>query len=137
MATVERAGAVEVPAHSKCDLEARAEPVAEFHEIAVLAATPEREPRVAIRVSDTESSEPTPFVPMIRAVAVDPSGVIWVERNTFPEEPKRVDIFTSEGIYAGTLVGLSAPLGFPGRGLVVIALADSEEVLSRVVDRDQ
>jgi hypothetical protein len=67
----------------------------------------------------------SPVVQPIRRLALDWDGRIWAERNTFPDEPPRVDIFNEMGHYAGTLAGFGAPLGFPARGLLLFALPDS------------
>ena len=64
-------------------------------------------------------------VQAIRRVAIDPDGRLWAERNTFPDEPSRTDVFEATGRYIGTLSGFGAPLGFPARGLFLFALPDS------------
>ena len=61
----------------------------------------------------------------IRRLSVDYQGMIWAERNTYPDEESRADLFDSTGKYLGTLNGFAAPLGFPARALFVFALADS------------
>ena len=61
----------------------------------------------------------------IRRLAIDYRGMIWAERNTYPDEPSRVDVFDESGWYLGTLSGFGAPLGFPGSDLLVFALGDS------------
>ncbi|HKP28002.1 MAG TPA: hypothetical protein VJU15_01275 [Gemmatimonadales bacterium] len=61
----------------------------------------------------------------IRRLSVDYQGRIWAERNTYPDEQSRVDLFDSTGKYLGTLNGFGAPLGFPARDLLVFALPDS------------
>jgi hypothetical protein len=62
----------------------------------------------------------------IRRLAIDLEGNIWAERNTFPDEAPRTDIFDKSGRYLGTLAGYGAPLGFPSRDLLVFALPDSD-----------
>jgi hypothetical protein len=66
-----------------------------------------------------------PILQPIRRLAIDWDGRIWVERNTFPDETSRVDVFDRTGHYAGTLSGFGAPLGFPSRDLLLFARADS------------
>lgn len=61
----------------------------------------------------------------IRRLAIDLEGRIWAERNTFPDEAPRTDVFDKSGRYLGTLAGYGAPLGFPSRDLLVFALPDS------------
>jgi len=53
-------------------------------------------------------------LPLIRAVAFDPAGRLWVERYTFDDEAARLDLFDAEGRYLGTLAGKRLPLGFVG-----------------------
>ncbi len=67
----------------------------------------------------------TPVLQSIRRIALDWEGRIWVERNTFPDEASRVDVFDTAGRYTGTLAGFGAPLGFPSRDLLLFALPDS------------
>lgn len=66
-----------------------------------------------------------PILQPIRRLALDWEGRIWAERNTFPEEAPRVDVFDKGGQYIGTLAGFGAPLGFPSRALLLFALPDS------------
>jgi hypothetical protein len=72
------------------------------------------------------------IVQPVRRLAFDRQGRLWVERNTFPDEDPRADIFSATGEYLGTLVGFGAPLGFPARNLVVFALPNSSEGESRL-----
>lgn len=72
-------------------------------------------------------------VPTIRDVAIDRSGRIWVGRYTFPDEPPRTDVLSADGAYLGTVIGMSAPLGFPRPELVVTASVDSATDVSRLV----
>jgi hypothetical protein len=66
-----------------------------------------------------------PVLQPIRRLALDWEGSIWAERNTFPDEVSRVDVFDKSGHYMGTLAGFGAPLGFPSRDLLLFALPDS------------
>lgn len=66
-----------------------------------------------------------PVLQPIRRLAIDWEGRIWVERNTFPDEVSRVDVFDKAGHYTGTLSGFGAPLGFPSQDLLLFALPDS------------
>lgn len=61
----------------------------------------------------------------VRRLAIDLEGRIWAERNTFPDETPRTDVFDESGRYLGTVAGLGAPLGFPSRDLIVFGLPDS------------
>jgi hypothetical protein len=66
-----------------------------------------------------------PVIQPVRRLAIDLEGRLWAERNTFPDEEPRVDVFTRAGAYLGTLAGFGAPLAFPATHLVVFASADS------------
>lgn len=66
-----------------------------------------------------------PALQPIRRIAIDWSGRIWAERNTFPDETPKTDVFDRSGRYLGTVSGFGAPLGFPSRDLVVVGLPDS------------
>ena len=66
-----------------------------------------------------------PVIQPVRRLAIDLEGRLWAERNTFPDEEPRVDVFTRAGAYLGTLAGFGAPLAFPATHLVVFARADS------------
>ncbi len=72
-------------------------------------------------------------VPAIRDVATDAAGRIWVGRYTFPDEPRRTDVFSAVGEYLGTVSGMGAPLGFPRRDLVVTASVDSATDVGRLM----
>ena len=73
-----------------------------------------------------------PVVQPIRRLALDLEGRLWAERNTFPDEPPRTDVFDSTGRYLGTTSGIGAPLGFPSRSLLLLALPDSVSNLPRL-----
>ncbi len=61
----------------------------------------------------------------VRRLSIDLDGNTWVERNTFPDQVGRTDVFDSTGAYLGTVSGLGAPLGFPSRRHLVVASSDS------------
>ena len=64
-------------------------------------------------------------VPSISDLALAPDGTLWVKRWTFPDEPQLIDIFDSEGVYVGTLVGPKPfPLAFLPNGDVLAAETD-------------
>jgi hypothetical protein len=62
-----------------------------------------------------------PRIQPVRRVALDWDGRLWAERNTFPDDSARTDVFDPDGRYLGTRTGLGAPLGFPARGLLLTA----------------
>ena len=71
-------------------------------------------------------------VPAIRGVAIDLSGRVWVGRFSFPDEAPRTDVFSPEGNYLGTFVGLTVPLAFPSRDLLVTPVVDSVTDIARL-----
>ena len=72
-------------------------------------------------------------LPLIRAVALDPRGRLWVERYTFKDEPARVDVFDREGHYLGSLTGKNLPLGFVGENVVLFPEEDPDTGVIQVV----
>ena len=71
-------------------------------------------------------------VPAIKGVAIDLSGRVWVGRFSFPDEAPRTDVFSPDGNYLGTFTGLTVPLGFPSRDLLVTPVVDSTTDIARV-----
>lgn len=65
-------------------------------------------------------------VPFIRAVTFGPDGSTWVERYTFKDEPRKLDIFAADGRYLGTLTGHGLPMGFIGEDVVLFPVEDDE-----------
>jgi hypothetical protein len=71
-------------------------------------------------------------LPLINRLAVAPDGSVWVERFRFPGEPDRVDGFSSDGPYLGTMNGLPMPRGFLPDGKF-IGLVDDPESGGQVI----
>jgi len=65
-------------------------------------------------------------LPSISALALAPDGSLWVGRFTFPDEPSRIDVFSTDGVYRGTLTGVPPPLGFLPNGQFVGTLPHPE-----------
>lgn len=65
-----------------------------------------------------------PTLPQIAAIAVDPSGTLWVERWRFPDESPRTDVFDVRGKYLGTLREWGAPVAFLDSNRALFAVVD-------------
>ena len=65
-------------------------------------------------------------VPFIRALTFGPDGSTWVERYTFKDEPKKLDVFAADGRYLGTLTGHGLPMGFIGDDVVLFPVDDDD-----------
>ncbi len=66
-------------------------------------------------------------IPVVRAAAIAPDGVLWVERYTFNGETPSVDVFDREGAYLGTIVGRPLPLGFLGADRVLFPIHNPDD----------
>ena len=65
-----------------------------------------------------------PTLPHIAAIAVDPSGTLWVERWRLPDEAPRTDLFDVGGNYLGTLRQWGAPVAFVDASRALFAVVD-------------
>jgi hypothetical protein len=65
-------------------------------------------------------------VPLVRAVTFGPDGSMWVERYTFDDEERRLDVFGAAGGYLGTLTGQRLPMGFIGDDVVLFPVEDED-----------
>jgi hypothetical protein len=65
-------------------------------------------------------------LPEVGGVWFAPDGGLWVQRFTLPDEPGRIDVFSAEGEYRGTLTGLGRPVGFLPPDRVVSAVPDAD-----------
>lgn len=65
-----------------------------------------------------------PSIPLVRRLAYDPSGRLWVERYTFTGDTPMVDVFDKDGAYLGTINDRSLPLGFLGPNTVLFPITD-------------
>jgi hypothetical protein len=77
-----------------------------------------------------------PVIPAVGRIAIDPRGTIWVERGGARDEPRAIDLFTSEGEYEGTLPeGTAFPLAFFPDGRIAASHTDEFDVMRLVVYR--
>lgn len=67
-----------------------------------------------------------PVVPTMQRLLLAPDGALWVQRQTFPDEPNRVDVFDADGSYLRTVTGQELPLGFLSGGRLLFSLHDEE-----------
>ena len=65
-------------------------------------------------------------VPFIRALTFGPDGTTWVERYTFKDEPRLLDLFARDGRYLGTVTGHGLPMGFIGGDIVLFPVEDED-----------
>ena len=69
------------------------------------------------------------ILPVIAAVAVGPGGRIWVQRHVPGPETDKIDVFTVDGDYEGTiLAGEPFPASFVGKDGIVELTQDSQGV---------
>jgi hypothetical protein len=73
-----------------------------------------------------------PTLPQITALAIDPTGALWVERWSFPDERGVIDVFASDGRYLGTLQGYRIPVAFLDSSRVLFAERDPDTDLRRL-----
>lgn len=66
-------------------------------------------------------------VPVIRALAADPAGRLWIERNPASRGgPRLIDLVGTDGRYLGTLRGERLPQAFGSRGRIAyVEVAES------------
>lgn len=68
-------------------------------------------------------------IPSIMAIAISPSGEIWVQRGKVSDEPVQIDVFAADGAYLGTLHPDSPfPAAFADSALIVTVEPDSMDV---------
>lgn len=75
-----------------------------------------------------------PVMPQVHGVALLSDGTIWVQRSLSAEKPPTLDVFGSDGAYAGTLRGYYLPLGLLPNGELLLP-ADDEESGGLVIRR--
>jgi hypothetical protein len=75
-------------------------------------------------------------LPAIGAVALDPSGRIWLQRGRVPGEEVPIDVFTLEGDYLGTLpAGSPFPIVFNGDDRIGSVETDDLDVSRLTIQR--
>lgn len=65
-------------------------------------------------------------MPVIRRMAVDPAGNLWIERSgPSLDQPGAVDVVSPQGRYLGTLGGWELPAAFSPGGRVAYVRKDA------------
>ncbi|MFW6040044.1 MAG: hypothetical protein ACOC9N_03095 [Gemmatimonadota bacterium] len=83
-----------------------------------------------------ESLEFAETMPVVRRVAADPDGTLWIERSAdLAYEAGRIDLVTSDGRYLGTLVDATLPTAFGPDALAAYVETDELDVERVVVRR--
>lgn len=67
-----------------------------------------------------------PTLPQITGLSIDPTGALFVERWSFPDEGGVVDVFDPSGRYRGTMTGRRAPVAFLDSARALFAELDPE-----------
>lgn len=65
-------------------------------------------------------------LPFVQGLALLSDGTIWVQRSLRNERPAVVDVFTSDGAYAGTLRGMDLPLALLPNGELLVPRDDED-----------
>jgi hypothetical protein len=65
-------------------------------------------------------------LPLVHGLALLSDGTIWVQRSLRDESPAILDVFTSDGTYAGTLRGLRLPLALLPNGELLVPRDDED-----------
>jgi len=65
-------------------------------------------------------------MPFVTDLALLSDGTIWVQRSLRDEVPSVVDVFGSDGGYAGTLRGMALPVGRLPNGELLVPVNDEE-----------
>lgn len=82
----------------------------------------------------TEGAEMAATMPFANGVALTKDGTMWVQRS-LGNEPPVLDVFGSDGAYAGTVRGFGLPLGLLPNGELLVPQEDEESggfVITRV-----
>lgn len=67
-----------------------------------------------------------PLFPLVHGVALLSDGTIWVKRSAGELAPSVLDVFTSDGAYAGTVSGMRLPLALLPNGELLVARDDAD-----------
>jgi hypothetical protein len=71
----------------------------------------------------TEGAEMAPSMPFANGVVLLPDGSMWVQRS-LRNEPPVLDVFGSDGAYAGSVRGFGLPLGLLPNGELLVPQED-------------
>jgi len=66
-----------------------------------------------------------PFFPLVHGVVLLSDGTIWVKRSAGELTPSVLDVFTSDGAYAGTVTGMRLPLALLPNGELLVPRDDA------------
>lgn len=72
-----------------------------------------------------EGAEMAPTMPFAHGVALISDGTMWIQRS-LRNEPPVLDVFGSDGAYAGTVRGFGLPLGLLPNGELLVPQEDEE-----------
>lgn len=76
-----------------------------------------------------------PVMPFVHGLALLSDGSIWVQRSVRQAKPPVLDVFASDGAYAGTVTGFYLPVGLLPNGELLVPQDDEESgglVISRM-----
>ncbi|MEX2182425.1 MAG: hypothetical protein WD771_10310 [Gemmatimonadaceae bacterium] len=65
-------------------------------------------------------------MPFVFGLALLSDGTMWVRRSGRDERPQIVDVFASDGAYAGTVRGMALPVGLLPNGELLVPVHDAE-----------
>ncbi len=85
-------------------------------------------PRLACTIPLSELQEQigvAEWMPFVHGVALLSDGTMWVQRS-LPEEPPVLDVFGSDGAYAGSVSGFGLPLGLLPNGELLVSREDPD-----------
>lgn len=75
-----------------------------------------------------------PLLPLVRDLQLLSDGTMWVQRSLRGERPFVLDVFASDGAYAGTVRGMRLPVGLLPNGELLVP-ADDEDSGGLVIAR--
>lgn len=92
-----------------------------------------RTPRGTCRIEPADELEGRGYndrLPVVGELAVSPSGEVWVQRRVFHGETPRIDIFSPDGTYKGTLEAETDvfPDAFVADSLILVKMVDELDV---------
>lgn len=64
--------------------------------------------------------------PSVHGLALLSDGTMWVQRSLRDDTMPRLDVFGSDGVYAGTLTGYHLPVGRLPNGEVLFPVMDGD-----------
>lgn len=79
-----------------------------------------------------------PLMPHVHGVALLSDGTMWAQRSLQTEKPPVLDVFGSDGAYAGTVTGFYLPVGLLPNGEILVPQDDEDSggiVIRRIIVR--